>query len=363
VSFNGLDVWLRARAAADEFSGVVLISRGDDTLFSGAYGWASRRWRVPVTPGTRFDTASIGKLFTAVAALQLVDQGRLGLEMPITDIVDLSGTTISPAVRLRHLLTHTSGIADDADEEAGEDYAALWVDRPCYTVIQTRDFLPGFADKPARFAPGEHCRYCNAGYILVGLAIETVTGTSYRDHIRRAVFARAGMARSGFYDRRDAEADVAEGWDPVVDEHGSRTGWTQNIFSYPPIGSPDGGAHVTDTDLVRFAQAVRAGRMLSAELTEQFLTPQVLHHQRADHAVWYGYGMEFVLDNNGRLRNSYKDGINAGASGVVRYYPADQLDVVVLSNAEEGAWAPVEEIHSRIRSDNPAVGESGIGFG
>jgi len=79
------------------------------------------------------------KLFTAVAALQLVGEGRLGLDMPVTEVVDLTGTTISPAVTLRHLLTHTSGIADDADEEAGEDYAALWVDKPCYSVVQTRD--------------------------------------------------------------------------------------------------------------------------------------------------------------------------------------------------------------------------------
>jgi len=362
MSFDGLDGWLRARAAADEFSGVVLISRGGTPVFSGAYGWASRRWRVPVTAETRFDTASIGKVFTAVAALQLVDQGRLGLEMPITEVVDLSGTAISPAVRLRHLLTHTSGIADDADEEAGEDYAMLWLDRPCYTVVQTRDFLPGFADKPAVFPPGGGCRYCNAGYILLGLAIEAVTRNSYRDHVTRAVFAPAGMGRSGFYDRRDAEPDVAEGWDPILDEDGNRTGWTQNIFSYPPIGSPDGGAHVTATDLLRFAQAVRSGRLLSAELTEQFVSPQVLHHRRRDYGVWYGFGMEFVVGGDGRVRNSYKDGVNAGASGIVRYYPAGQLDVVVLSNSERGAWKPIEEIHRLVRKADPAVGESGIGF-
>ena len=362
MSFAELDAWLRSRAADDMFSGVVLIRRGERTLFSGAYGWASRRWAVPVSLATRFDTASITKLFTAVAALQLVDEKRLGLDMPIVDVVDLAGSTISPAVTVRHLLTHTSGIADDADEEAGEDYEALWVDKPCYSVIQTRDWLPQFAGKPALFPPGTGCRYCNVGYILVGLAIEAVTGTSYRDHVRGAVFSRAGMAASGFYDRREAAPDVAEGWDPVLDARGIRTGWKQNIFSYPPIGSPDGGAQVTASDLVGFAQAVRAGRLLSAELTEQFLTPQVLHHQRDDWAVWYGFGLEFVIDRAGSVRNIYKDGGNAGASGIVRYYPADDLDVVVLSNSERGAWPAWDEIHRLIRADNPSVGESGDGF-
>jgi CubicO group peptidase (beta-lactamase class C family) len=125
VSFTGLDAWLSTRATADRISGVVLIRRGDQTVFSGAYGWASRRWAVPNTLATRFDTASITKLFTSVAAMQLVDDGRLELDTPITEIVDLTGTTISPTVTVRHLLTHTSGIADDADEEAGESYEAL----------------------------------------------------------------------------------------------------------------------------------------------------------------------------------------------------------------------------------------------
>lgn len=362
VPFGELDGWLRSRAEADQFSGVVLIRRGDEVVFSGAYGWATRRWSVPVTAATRFDTASITKLFTAAAALRLVDRRVLDLEAPITEVVDLTGTTISPAVRLRHLLTHTSGIADDADEEAGEDFAALWVDRPCYSVLETRDFLPGFADKPPVFPPGEGCRYCNAGYVLVGLAIEAVTGTTYRDHIRGDLFAAAGMTASGFYDRREAAPDVAEGWDPVLGEDGHRTGWTQNIFSYPPIGSPDSGAHVTAADLMTFAQAVRAGRLLSTERTEQFLTPQVLHHRRDDGAVWYGYGLEFVLDSDGSVRNYYKDGVNAGASGMLRYYPAADLDVVVLSNSAAGAWAPVSAIHRLLRTEVPAVGESGEGF-
>jgi CubicO group peptidase (beta-lactamase class C family) len=349
VSFADLDAWLSARAAADEFSGVVLIRRGEQTVFSGAYGWASRRWAVPNTLATRFDTASITKLFTSVAALRLVDEGRLDLDEPITEIVDLTGTMISPEVTVRHLLTHTSGIADDADEEAGESYEALWVDKPVYSVMQTRDHLPNFACKPPNFPPGEGCRYCNVGYLLVGLAIEEITGTAYRDHVRTTVFARAGMTASDFYDRREAAADVAEGWDPVIDAEGRITGWKQNIFSYPPIGSADGGAHATADDLVRFLRAVRSGELLSAERTERFLTPQVLHHGRDDGEVWYGFGLEFTLDR-GSVWNYYKDGGNTGACGIARHYPADDLDVVMLSNAEYGGLAVIREIDRRIRA-------------
>lgn len=85
-----------------------------------AHGLASRRWKVPVTARTRFDVASVIKLFTAVAVLQQVDAGPLHLDESIHAYVDLTEAAISPAVTLRHLLSHTAGIADDADEEAGE---------------------------------------------------------------------------------------------------------------------------------------------------------------------------------------------------------------------------------------------------
>ncbi len=231
----------------EDFSGVVLLRRGDDTVFEGAYGLASPRWGVPNAMDTRFDTASITKLFTSVAVLQLVGRGKLDLDTSIHAYADLSGTTISPEITLRHLLTHTSGIADDADEEAGEDYAELWVDKPSYSVMTTRDFLPQFAHKEPLASPGEQCRYCNVGYVLAGLAVEHASGQSYRDYVVDEIFTKAGMVSSGFFDRRDAEPNVAEGFDP--DEDGRLV---QNIFKYPPIGSPDGGAHVTAGDLIRF---------------------------------------------------------------------------------------------------------------
>jgi CubicO group peptidase (beta-lactamase class C family) len=89
--------------------------------------------------------------------------------------------------------------ADDADEEAGERYEDLFLERPNYSVIETADYLPQFVGKPPNFAPGEGCRYCNVGYVLLGLLIERATGSSYRSHVAEHVFAPAGMNRSAFF--------------------------------------------------------------------------------------------------------------------------------------------------------------------
>jgi len=311
------------------FSGVVLLKRGDDTLFEGAYGLASPRWGVPSTLQTRFDTASITKLFTSVAVLQLVGRGRLDLGASIHEYVDLAGTTISRDVTLRHLLTHTSGIADDADEEAGEEYSDLWLERPVYTVTTPRDFLPQFAHKEPLAAPGEQCRYCNVGYVLAGLAIESASGRAYREYVTEEVFAPAGMADSGFFDRRHADPDVAEGFDPDPDGR-----LEQNIFKSPPVGTPDGGARVTAGDLLRFVSAVRGATLLPPDLTALFFTPQVRH----DDETRYGFGLEF------RDRDWWKQGCYDGASGIVEHLGQPAVDVAVLSNTRAGAWPVVTEL-------------------
>ncbi|WP_026819696.1 serine hydrolase domain-containing protein [Arthrobacter castelli] len=341
---------LTAEEEAHSFSGVVSIWQTGQSLFERSYGTASRRWNVPVTVDTRFDLASVTKLFTSVAVLQLVDAGSLGLDQELSTVLDLDGTTISGSITIRQLLTHTSGIADDADEEAGESYEALWEDKPNYSVMHTADFLPQFAHKPPNFEPGAGCRYCNCGYVLAGLALEKVTGAGYREHVQSRLFEPAGMTSSGFFHMRDAVPDVAEGWDPVHDDDGAITGWRQNIYSYPPIGSPDGGAHCTAADLIRFLDELRAGELLSPALTQAFFTPQVTHHHQDDGgSIHYGFGLEFELDDGGRVRSFYKDGVNAGASALLRHYPATGITTAILSNSEDGAWAPARLVDEALQ--------------
>ncbi len=328
----------------DRFSGVALVRHGERDLLHAAYGVATRRWGIPVTVDTRFDVASVTKLFTSVAVLQLVEAGRLDLDAPLTGLVDLSDTTVRDDVTVRHLLTHTSGIADDADEEAGESYEALFVDRPNYAVTTTRGFFPGFAHKPPRVPPGTDVRYCNVGFVLAGLVVEELTGSPYRDHIREHVFARAGMETAGFFHMRETApgGPVAEGWDPIPDGSGAITGWRQNIYSYPPIGSPDGGAHCTAADLVRFAEAIRDHELLGPELSAALCAPQVRHFEREDPAngsIWIGYGTEVAVRTDGSVASWSKDGINAGASAVVEHLPEADLTVALVSNLEDGVWS------------------------
>jgi len=333
-----LDRYLRDLATADAFSGVLRVTAGADERFAGAYGLASRAWGEPNTLDTRFDTASSTKLFTAVATLQQVDAGVFSLNTSAIGYLGLEGTAISPDVTVRHLLTHTSGIGDDADEEAGESYEAVWHARPSYTVLEAADFLPQFVHRPPNFAPGAGCRYNNCGYVLLGLMVERATGRPYRDVVRDDVFARAGMADSDFLRMDRVNERLAEGADPIRDEAGTIVGWKRNIYSYPPIGSPDAGAHVTAADLDRFIRAVLEGRLLSAELTAAFLAPQVVWRVRDRWVQHFGYGPWFRVDHGGTLAPLAPATLAALDAALPRNWPrANPIDIAGDASAERYA--------------------------
>ena len=343
-----LDHYLQTLEKQHEFSGVVLITQGDLHLYTGAFGYASRSWKILNNLATRFDTASITKLFTVVATLQLIDQKRLTFDTRVIDLLGLEGTAISNEVTVYQLLTHTSGIGDDAEEENNERYEDVWKSKPNYSIATTTDMLPQFIHKPANFSPGQGCRYCNCSYILLGLAIEKISGMSYRDYVRKHIFAPVGMTHSDFLRMDRVNDHVAEGSDPIYDEDKAIIGWKRNIYAYPPIGSPDGGAYVTAGDLDRFLRAVQRGQLLSPELTAAFFTPQA-HRQSSDELkTYFGYGLKFYVDPAGQLVCYEKDGINAGVSGAIRHFPKEDINLVILSNMEDGAWEPLWAIHKMI---------------
>ena len=260
------------------------------------------------------------------------------------EYLGFSGTQIPAAVTPYHLLTHTSGIADDADEEAGERYEDLFVDKPNYAFRHTIDILPNFIHKTPNFLPGEGTRYCNVSYVLLGLMVERATSMTYRDYVAEHVFERAGMTDAVFASSDIVTPRIAEGADPVRDGAGRISHWHRNVFSYPPTGSPDGGAHVTAGDLVAFHQALRSGRLLSPELTAQMLSPHHVLREKQGVTHKTGFGFEFAIDDDGECACYWKEGMNVGASAVLRYYPSSRITLVVLSNMEDGAWEPIHRV-------------------
>ena len=158
------------------------------------------------------------------------------------------------------------------------------------------------------------------------------------------------MDRSGFFHLGDVNEQTAEGVDPQRDEQGKVTGWKRNIYSFPPVGTPDGGAYVTAADLDRFLRALLSGELVSADWARAFQTPQVIHRKRDTWTKMYGFGPWFYVDLDGKVVFFEKEGQNPGVSGLIRRYPVQDINVVVLSNLGDGAWEPIRKIHESVLS-------------
>jgi CubicO group peptidase (beta-lactamase class C family) len=327
-----------------EFSGVVQVRSEVETVFAEGYGYANRADRLPNTINTRFGIASGTKLLTGVAICQLVEEGGLALETRLQDVVDAAFPQFDPAITVRHLLTHTSGAPDYFDEEdsATAEYGELWTNRPTYTMRRLRDFLPMFQNEPMKYAPGERFSYNNGGYILLGLIIEAITGRTYIDYVTEHVLLRAGMADSGFYPLDQLPERTALGY--VDLEDGS---WRTNTFELPIIGASDGGVFATAPDVGHFWDALFAYRLLGPEMTMQFLHPHVATDPTEDNTRYYGYGI-WMRHADGKPIRYYGVGSDPGASFMSARFPAQLVEVTVISNTGDGAWPVFEGIKALI---------------
>jgi CubicO group peptidase (beta-lactamase class C family) len=306
---------LDAALAELELSGIAAITGPDGVEFARCSGLADRAAGLPNTPATRFGLASVTKMFTAATVLTLgVDTAA-----PVVSLLppQRRPSTLRPDVTVHHLLSHTSRIADYAEEEGPEeiDYAQLWTDRPCYRMERPADFLPLFGDLPPYGPPGGEFHYSNAGYLLLGLIAEEVSGLSFVDTVARQVFGPAGMAASGFFRMDEPVPDVAVGYLPSG---------RSNVYSVPVIGGADGGAHSTAADLDRFLRAVDDGSLLGDRRAEM-LAP----HASVDPGLDYGYGS--FLYGDGRFGHG---GGDPGVHVLVQRLPGPDVTVVVALNHE-----------------------------
>jgi D-alanyl-D-alanine carboxypeptidase len=243
------DEFLRGLASRDEFSGVVLLARDNTPFLEKAYGLAEREFNVPVNLETRFNLGSINKIFTKTAIAQLAAAGKLSLSDPIRKHLPRYSAAYADRVTILQLLNFSSGM--------GDIFGARWDSTPKETLRSLADYLPLFESDPLKFEPGTNHAYSNAGYVVLGLIIEAVSGQDYYAYVRENIFRPAGMADSDSYPADDVVANRAVGYT----KEGGR--WRSNTFQRPARGSSAGGGYSTARDLLKFGAALKAGKLVA----------------------------------------------------------------------------------------------------
>jgi CubicO group peptidase (beta-lactamase class C family) len=311
-----LDSLARAHIESGIIPGVsVAVVQDGEPLLVHGYGMVDLEWDVP-TPsdaGASYEIGSVTKQFTAASVLLLAEDGKLDLDADMTEYLDFDSQ--GHAVPVRRLLDHTSGI---------KSYTELPIFGELMTRKLPRDTLVHVVERePFDFEPGTALIYNNSGYFLLGLIIEKVSGEKYEDFVRERLFEPIGMDDSYYCSEAEVRKRRAHGYDAVSPEKLIRARYLDQTWPYAA-----GSLCSTVADLVRWNEALHGGDVLSAESYEAMTTPAPLEDGTP---IRYAMGLS-ILNEGGHRLITHGGGINGFLSDG-RYYPDDDLIVIVLQNA------------------------------
>lgn len=337
VDVRAFDRFVGEQAAADAFSGnVLLVHRGRTVL---ARSCARANDAAPNGPDTLFAMASVTKLFTSVAIAQLVQAGRIAYTGTLGSCLSGFPAEMADAVRIHHLLTHTSSLGDTFMMPGYEQEALTWtgVDQ---VMNGTTDYI---RRSSLEFAPGSGFRYSNAGYHVLGAIVAQVSGMSYYDYVREHVLRPAGMTATDFYTREQWHTDPRIARPYARRPSGERV---DTIDQRLYVGTPSGDAFTTCADMARFARALRGSTLLDRAFTGITLSgkvplpPQPGPPGRVPPVGFQCYGPMTLL-----IGGQWVTGHSGGAPGTAtdfQMYPDSDWVTVILSNYDyDGGPPPV----------------------
>jgi len=298
-----LDAYLETNTEKDIFSGVVLFAREGKPIFKKAYGMADREHNIPNQLNTKFCIGSMGKMFTAVAIAQLAEQGKLSYDDLIGKYLgaDWIQPEVGEKVKISHLLSHTSGIAEYLDDEFYK-----FAEPGTHWTLEDRK--PIVKEKSLTFEPGTRWAYCNIGFILLAAIIEKVTGRNYSDYLKEHIFNPEDMDNTFDSYRKKTLSNLALGYDKAQEE-----------------GTVD--------DLLNFAEALRSDLLISSESKELLMSAKPRLSSKN-----YGYG--FWIENSRFGRVVGHGGVAPGVSSNFRMFVDRGYTMIILSNYSE-AMLPV----------------------
>jgi CubicO group peptidase (beta-lactamase class C family) len=342
--------YLKRLEDADIFSGTVIIARDGEPVFAQAYGYADRERKIPNTLETPFLLASMTKLFTGLAIGQLVEQGRLSYDDPLSKFLpDFPDPESAKKIQIKHLLSHTSGLALALGDRISDSASSEVLDGQ--TTVKA--MVDAFGRDPLVFEPGAKSDYSNMGFVLLGRIIEIVTGEDYYDYMLKNVFAPAGATSASFPilpANGVAVVPMAYPYEAVWDQEDLRETVVNQLGKDQRRGGPSCCSIASALDLLSLSNAMKAGQIVTPETLRLHSTPK----PELTRTI-YGYG--FATRARRADRPLVGHGGNSGGTctefGELRDTP---YTIIVLSNLTINKCMEVTERILRVLrpSEEPA---------
>jgi CubicO group peptidase (beta-lactamase class C family) len=321
---------LEKMAAADVFSGTVLIAKNGEPILRQAFGLASKEFGVANKIDTKFNLGSMNKMFTGVAIAKLVEQGKLSFDDPLSKFLpEFIDAESAKKIKIKHLLSHTAGL--------GSYFGSAFFDAARERFRTVDDMMTLLKDEKLLFEPGSRWRYSNSGMLVLGKVIEIASGESYFDYITKHIYQPAGMINSDSYQLDHVIPNLALGYNKKHTSDGVI--YTNNLFRHVIRGGPAGGGYSTVDDLLNFAVALRGNKLVGAQLVAQLLSVKpTLNSTR------YGFG--FAVDSKNQIVGH--SGGFEGISANLDMFLDNEFTVIVMSNYSRIAQTVADKIRELV---------------
>ncbi len=305
-----ITTYLQSYVDNNDFTGCVLITESNDTLYEQCFGYADIAFKIPNSTVTRFKIGSISKQFTAVAILKLEEAGKLSVDDHLSDHLEVPDTY--KEITIHQLLTHQSGTKDIFSIS---DFSHLSTSQATLDELVT-----AILSEPLNFEAGSEYEYSNGGYAILAKIIEEVSGESFRDYLKNALFNELELTNTGHFNSSKIVENLAEGYDPdglfsLQD--------AQYIANTVLTGS--GSLYSTNRDLKKWINALNTHDFLSDESREKLFT---------NHINNYGYGIS-LYTSFGRSVFGH-DGRISGYIADYLHYSDEDITVIITGNVQTG---------------------------
>jgi len=322
---DSVDDLIKSEMQKHHVAGVACLVLKDGQPVKAFYGGqANLEWNTPVATNTVFEIGSISKQFAAACILLLAEEGKLSVDDNISKYLPHTPPAWAN-IKIRHLLSHTSGIHSYDDLEGFEFRQHL-------TQAQ---FISLLARHPVDFSPGKSWSYCNAGYNLLGYIVENVSGEDYLAFLQKNIFGPLQMTNTTMRDPIQVIPHRAAGYVYTNGSYFNRDYDITDLFAAGSIAS-------SVSDLAKWDTALAGERLLDESSKQLWWAPAHLNNGQpvpTGHGGGNTYGMGWFLESLDGHKTIEHGGVTSGFSAANALFPDDHLTIIVLSNTDEGSFA------------------------
>ncbi|HPH53552.1 MAG TPA: serine hydrolase [Bacteroidales bacterium] len=347
---------------SDEPGAAVLVLQGDEIILDKGYGIADLESGAAIDGNTFFNIASVSKQFTAVAVLQLAEQGKLSLEDNVKSYFPEYKADFYEKIQIKHLLSHSSGIPD-ARDRSDKERNLIATEEIVMQYLPDLDFL--------HFEPGTEYEYINPTFLVVASIVEKVSGMPFVEYVKENIFIPAGMEQTLFFeaDKEDLIPNMAHGYEyedvsnmpeeRTASEIDKETKKEWYEYDYGEVNffatKADGGMYTSTHEFILWEKALRNHTVLGKEMLNAAHTPQIKvsgskfssYQNRPN--TWYGYGWFIEPATETSPLKIYHTGDNGGFKILAARYPESETLVLVFANrADLNRYAVMQQIEEAL---------------